>query len=284
MEFPHLASTNKAPLEAEAQQILALIKAAQAQPAAQKADLKNEDTEFAQRIRALRSIVSPVRRIPPEILSHILILATDWAKGRLPGFEEVMRMRSSWFSAASGDNEQGSSITRWTNGAVFLEISQICSPWRAVAHATPKLWTSLVFKLNGPREDDSEVESEDEDGLDRSPYSAVSMMQHFARLSQPHGLDLRLSINDTYAAKPLVAVWGISRQVAALKLDVHVATIMTLVGLAPDAFPLLENLDINLRVPDSIDWEARPEGRDVIPGLCKSSQSKLRHIKLFVPS
>ncbi|KAJ7366521.1 hypothetical protein DFH08DRAFT_1072003 [Mycena albidolilacea] len=59
---------------------------------------------------ALRYIISPVRALPVELLAEIFVLA----------------------------------IRDRTHITDVLRLSQVCSDWRQVAHATPRLWTGLI--------------------------------------------------------------------------------------------------------------------------------------------
>nr|GAT51431.1 predicted protein [Mycena chlorophos] len=131
MEFPHLSLTNNVPLEAETQQIRGLVEAAGEEQTRIRAELAEtrekeqqlsaRDKELMRRIATLEGIVSSVRCIPPEILSHIFLLATP-----------------------SNDTN---TTAHCSNGPSLLRLSHICSRWRSIAHGTPKLWRVLQFKL-----------------------------------------------------------------------------------------------------------------------------------------
>ncbi|KAL1706131.1 hypothetical protein EV121DRAFT_279075 [Schizophyllum commune] len=99
-------------------------------------DLKKIELELAEQIASLqadqeairrqvavhRALVSPYRRVPPEILSEIFILALpdDWEENKL-----LIGTR-----------------------ARVLGYAQVCFSWRAVALAlTPQLWTALRFNM-----------------------------------------------------------------------------------------------------------------------------------------
>ncbi|KAJ7443323.1 hypothetical protein B0H11DRAFT_2345157 [Mycena galericulata] len=75
-----------------------------------------------QRIQFCRSILSPMRRIPPEILSHIFEFT-------LPTIQEARAV--DWDTALES--------SPWVLG-------QISRRWRAVALASPTLWTTIMIR------------------------------------------------------------------------------------------------------------------------------------------
>ncbi|KAJ7157290.1 hypothetical protein C8R46DRAFT_859860, partial [Mycena filopes] len=60
------------------------------------------------------SILSGLRRLPLEILAYIFLLT-------IPSVEETCPLRSPWI------------------------LGHICRRWRAIALATPALWSSIVI-------------------------------------------------------------------------------------------------------------------------------------------
>ncbi|KAF7318656.1 F-box domain-containing protein [Mycena chlorophos] len=218
MDFSHLSATNHIPAEAEAQQIRALLATAeQEQQGVQKdlAEIRKKERQLVQshaaltkRIRMLKSILSPLRWVPAEILSRI-------------------------FLAATRTDEAVEGPPRPSNAERFMRMSQVSSRWRAVAHTTPHLWRTLSFDLGpylGP-------------GVD----GVVSTILHFAEHCQPHGLDLALKVDRRYTrGMPLAALWSCSRHIASLKLEIPGNALTPLVGLPERAFARLGHLQIKI--------------------------------------
>ncbi|KAF9467380.1 hypothetical protein BDZ94DRAFT_1128130, partial [Collybia nuda] len=72
------------------------------------------------RARETQALISPIRRIPPELVSRILMLA-------LP---------DNWYTSPSG--------------SVSLIPSQINTFWRSVAHSTGGLWSTIRLRPSRP--------------------------------------------------------------------------------------------------------------------------------------
>ncbi|KAJ7447246.1 hypothetical protein FB451DRAFT_1054543 [Mycena latifolia] len=72
---------------------------------------------------------SPIRRIPTEILTHIFMLSK-------PSIMDAREM--DWYKALQG--------SPWVLG-------HISRHWRAVALASPTLWTSIIIRNTGTSED-----------------------------------------------------------------------------------------------------------------------------------
>ncbi|KAJ7084738.1 hypothetical protein C8R43DRAFT_939611 [Mycena crocata] len=103
--------------------------------------LTRDAASLSQRIRRCRSILSPIRRIPAEILTRIFLFTA-------PTLENARRVE--WYASLQG--------SPWVLG-------QISGRWRAVALATPSLWSCIIVK-----------NSRDESGDDCPPCS-IPMLQ-----------------------------------------------------------------------------------------------------------
>ncbi|KAJ7292952.1 hypothetical protein C8J57DRAFT_1042103, partial [Mycena rebaudengoi] len=83
--------------------------------------LTQEQQAVADSSRKMRSIVSPWRRLPPELLSHIFMLCAEDDPNYLPRVDRVP-----------------------------LLPLQVCHAWRSLALATPALWARLNFQIWKP--------------------------------------------------------------------------------------------------------------------------------------
>nr|GAT54500.1 predicted protein [Mycena chlorophos] len=268
MEFPHLLSTNHVPLEAESRHICALIETAEdeqnrvrqelEETRAKERSLVERDNVLAERIRSLKAIVSATRRTPPEILSNIFLLATRTAAGQADDseLEDGVDLDEDWISKLTPES---------TNAHAFLRMSQICSRWREVAQTTPLLWRKLCVNLGRYR------------GLQLEADGVVSLILHFAQLSQPYGLSLAFRSDQDYTrGMPLAVLWTCGHQLSSLELNVPGNGLAPLIGLPAYTLRKLKRLEITLF--DSTDSGLSGS----IPGL--SSAERLEDLKLVLCS
>ena len=78
------------------------------------------------RVRACKSITSPLRRFPAELILEIM----DWATCVANGIDTVERETVSWYQTGI-----------WV-------YSQVCQRWRAIALSTPAFWSKLSIHLD----------------------------------------------------------------------------------------------------------------------------------------
>ncbi|KAJ7508471.1 hypothetical protein B0H11DRAFT_1965208 [Mycena galericulata] len=118
-------NTNDPPSELEAQQVRELSREVQenlSSVEAQICRLQDQQAALLQTIQFCDSILSPIRHVPPEILTHIFVLS-------LPSVWVAREVK--WYDSLRG--------SPWALG-------QVSRHWRAVAMASPALWTSIIFK------------------------------------------------------------------------------------------------------------------------------------------
>jgi hypothetical protein len=82
-------------------------------------------------IDQIRSLLHPIRRYPNDILSLIFIAA----------LKEEQHQERYLISDTTGF------VPRYRRRHVALVISQVCRAWRALAHATPELWSTVRLNL-----------------------------------------------------------------------------------------------------------------------------------------
>ncbi|KAJ6530866.1 hypothetical protein DFH09DRAFT_994439, partial [Mycena vulgaris] len=132
-----LLSTNTPPEDAE----LTFIRAVLSDTGARLADIEREMSRLRDRLRQLedersvmsiyhaqnRAILSPLRRMPPEVLGEIF----SWT---LPTLRPTLR--------------RGFDV----NDSPWV-LTHICSRWRAIAISTPTLWSLLTIKCSDKQTD-----------------------------------------------------------------------------------------------------------------------------------
>ncbi|KAK6978048.1 hypothetical protein R3P38DRAFT_3376982 [Favolaschia claudopus] len=142
------------------------------------------------RIRAQNSILSPIRRLPPELLCEIF----QWAM--LHGFTRR--------------------ILRWKVAIAPWRLTHVCQAWRDAARACPRLWStieidvpngfeSVVTQFLGDSDtntEDSDAETDDSESWPGQPRHSLSM--YFPKA----GLDTQLHL--AYPA-PLDIIFNVGR-------------------------------------------------------------------------
>lgn len=129
--FRHLIATNLSPSEEETRQILEFISKDEHELADIDAEIGHmqdalhrlllQRARFAERIEAYKSTLSPIRRLPPEILAEIFILCYASHTFRLP--------------PSMNSNPSATPLT----------LIHTCSRWRAIALGLPRLWTDVTL-------------------------------------------------------------------------------------------------------------------------------------------
>ncbi|KAK7057944.1 hypothetical protein R3P38DRAFT_3342096 [Favolaschia claudopus] len=95
---------------------------------ADRATLQN----FLDRCRS--AITSPIRKLPPEVLSHIFLFYHNVEESYDSNFDE------------DGDQAVVTALRRLAGGDL-RNIAQVCYLWHAVVDSTPALWTSLAIDM-----------------------------------------------------------------------------------------------------------------------------------------
>ncbi|KAJ7044960.1 hypothetical protein C8F04DRAFT_520116 [Mycena alexandri] len=111
LDFSHLITSNNLPLDSDIPFIRAIVRDGEIQVDAlneQIHDLVQRRDRAAEHVRKHRAIISPVRRLPPELLSEIFVLSFD---------------------------DKG---PPW-------HVGHICRSWRHTALSYPPLWSSIAI-------------------------------------------------------------------------------------------------------------------------------------------
>ncbi|KAL1677042.1 hypothetical protein EV122DRAFT_266310 [Schizophyllum commune] len=110
----------------------------QAQTARLDEEIERTEARLAEarRIRDLsKALVAPIRRLPPELLSEVFLLATP----------------ATWYDECSGDRMQD------------IRFAEVCRSWRAITLGTHALWNTIKVVVEEESASESEDEDEDED-------------------------------------------------------------------------------------------------------------------------
>ncbi|KAK7047803.1 hypothetical protein VNI00_006131 [Paramarasmius palmivorus] len=98
--------------------------------------LKAQRSALCERVGQRRSLLSSLRKMPPEILCHIFILVHDSSDYSL----ELSRHRR----------------TR-SNASYIVSLSQVSSHWRQMTLSLPELWSSIAVDVGFVREEDGSI-------------------------------------------------------------------------------------------------------------------------------
>ncbi|RDB30912.1 hypothetical protein Hypma_004889 [Hypsizygus marmoreus] len=135
-QYFHLLSTNDEPSSLEVLELEKIIQRRESKVA--QLDYlwfgtpfsRNSPIEHEEHVRSMlsrfRSILSPVRRLPPEILIEIFLLTRDWTS-------------NTYFMG-----ELQPLVVGPRPGPSPLRITHVCSRWRDIALGIPKLWATIT--------------------------------------------------------------------------------------------------------------------------------------------
>ncbi|KAJ7627844.1 hypothetical protein DFH06DRAFT_728234 [Mycena polygramma] len=119
----HLIESNAAPSSIESQLTRAYIGELESQIAllrGAKGPSRRRRAELRQAVKTYKAVVSPIRRVPPEILGEIFSYLVPSHFSEIDQLEPVVIDHAPW------------SMTR------------VCRHWSAVALETPALWSTVV--------------------------------------------------------------------------------------------------------------------------------------------
>ncbi|KAL1694206.1 hypothetical protein GGG16DRAFT_110555 [Schizophyllum commune] len=113
----------------------------------------------ARRVRDFsKALVAPIRRLPPELLSEVFLLATP----------------ATWYDECSGNRMQD------------IWYAEVCHSWRAITLGTHALWNTIkvVVEEESASENEDEDEDEDESGSEDShrPLSETERNERWLRI------------------------------------------------------------------------------------------------------
>ncbi|CAA7270817.1 unnamed protein product [Cyclocybe aegerita] len=226
--FPHLLNSNTAPSPSEEAQILALI----ARVESERTQLQNGSHHAWDRsarrklerlgtfMNALRTVLAPIRRLPPELLCEV--------------FSHLQPL-SSHTPEQVGLLSTPPTLGRFLHD--IFAISHVCVSWRALALATPSLWTSLPpITLQNHKTAPA-----------RDAAALVCLRTVLKRsTAAPLAVSLStLSAPETRAMPVLALVAARAEQWESLTLDTH-ARFLPALACVRGRLPLLRKLTLNI--------------------------------------
>ncbi|KAF7308043.1 F-box domain-containing protein [Mycena kentingensis (nom. inval.)] len=231
MDLSHLLHSNSAPTEAQTRYVRQLIVATEAQARQMNSEhahaatnlglLKGRVVAKQKEIADLRRVVSVVRHLPPEILAEI-------------------------FSSFVHQSRSTRKISSLRRQAAPIVLTRVCARWRAVALATPRIWSELRFSVPPYP------------GNVFPPREAV---EELVRRAHPHPMTIYLGPRDlpqridqlpppTYTSHIPLAVFeapGFVPRVGDLSLSLAPSHFVSISQLPPPTFASLRSLRITLR-------------------------------------
>ncbi|KAJ6465524.1 hypothetical protein C8R47DRAFT_48451 [Mycena vitilis] len=215
MDLTVLSSTNCAPSQFEAEQIIQLIHQGEetvsqlddeiSRTSDTLAKLQQRRETHREEIRSLRGLVSPIRRFPPEILAEIFVLC----------MKDSILLRSS---------------TSFEPCQPPLLFGRVSSMWRTISLTTPRLWNNLRLSPKTP-----------------VTRGVISFAELFVQRSRPIPLRLDMDIVAIeYIGTPLTVMWSFGSRLEFLRLEVPLPYLQPLVGMPDHMFSALRNLEIHI--------------------------------------
>ncbi|KAJ7589840.1 hypothetical protein C8J56DRAFT_859408 [Mycena floridula] len=103
-----------------------------------------EQADLQQLVKAYKSILHPIRRLPDEILAHIFLNFVD---------DDLENMKA------------GESMSSLHPTSMQWALSLVCVPWRSVVVSLPKLWSTIRL---APSDLEAELQDEESHQVERS--------------------------------------------------------------------------------------------------------------------
>ncbi|KAF8210539.1 hypothetical protein K438DRAFT_161763 [Mycena galopus ATCC 62051] len=193
-----------------------------------------EVAELRRRAEQHKSIIAPIRRIPPEIMAEIFLQLTQ------------IEVRTQYYAPCSGfiDNE-GGDLFDYTGYEPVLHkapliFGEVSRRWRAIALSTPRLWNSMFFVSTDTELRD--IISVCDTWLKRSGSLPLSI--RFYRAYSPDACQVIDQFQDLLRILlPYANRWRV------LDLRIPSESYDVLYDGLPDSFPTLEALSVDYCMP-----------------------------------
>ncbi|KAG2014137.1 hypothetical protein CC2G_010980 [Coprinopsis cinerea AmutBmut pab1-1] len=133
------------------------------------------------------------------------------------------------------------------NGESPMHIAQVCRAWRALAHSTPRLWSSFEIEVEDSSSDDLAVAD--------SPHSlrALSTVKVWLERSKNQPLSVRLihiptgRIPNQLSAQILAMFVLQARRWRHIEIIVPSTSLAAVQHILPDDFPILKSLTLHMK-------------------------------------
>ncbi|KAJ7670738.1 hypothetical protein DFH06DRAFT_141250 [Mycena polygramma] len=204
-------------------------------------ELESQKSNLRNIVDALLGALSPIRRIPPEILSAVFLLSRDNS------------LESDYYFIADPREAP-------------IVLGQVSSGWRSICHGTPLLWDniSLVSVLPMPKLPYIQKL------LDRSHNLPVSV-----RLATPYKDMLRNCPMELPPEPAVALLMGLHGRLRTVTLEIPTSNLLPPYNLHQrEVFPILTSLDIILADP-----EGQPDVASALSAF--SNAPCLKHVSLI---
>ncbi|KAJ3901186.1 hypothetical protein F5879DRAFT_969471 [Lentinula edodes] len=171
--------------------------------------MHQKDTKLLE-IASLRNILSPVRRIPVELLSKIFELSCSPDYHFYPQYD----------------------IIRYT----FI-LSRVCVSWRTIAYATPRIWTRLCLSISEHSKAITKNVGWVQDWLSRSLALPIELYLNTVTDNNDHIIGM---------CRILESVMEHSHRIRLLELSGYSDPFHPIFVLPPSSFPVLEKISIEM--------------------------------------
>ncbi|KAJ3500270.1 hypothetical protein NMY22_g19314 [Coprinellus aureogranulatus] len=107
--------------------------------------LERAFSEERSHLNGSRNALSPVYRLPPEVLSRIFYLSLSTSQPpEVPSqINPYSRMHKESYYYSAGDGYESYDFEFWGGALDALQLCHICQYWRAVALGSPHLWSHI---------------------------------------------------------------------------------------------------------------------------------------------
>ncbi|KAF7340437.1 hypothetical protein MVEN_01963800 [Mycena venus] len=177
--------------------------------------LKAKRASLKTAIDAHRALISPMRHTPEDVLREIFVACLPTTHNALIDPSEAP-----------------------------ILLGGICRHWRAVAHSTPMLWSSMHIPI---------IPISDEDPAFGGTVEVASKLEKLVEqwLKRSATCPLDVSVSGVYRIDsdrhPIHQLFNVSRRLRHLVLEGEVAALLPLLRLGPDGLPLLQSIRVHTR-------------------------------------
>ncbi|KAJ7482203.1 hypothetical protein B0H11DRAFT_2022057 [Mycena galericulata] len=218
--------------------------------------VQGQHTDLAAEITQYRSIISPIRLLPPEIMGEIFLYF-------VPTFDSY-----------DYDGYSSGVQLPW-------KLGHICHSWRTIALSLSQLWSVLdLHDYRSPREctmpwSVRPDEHQEEEDFTKSPprfegynreyeegheiETTLDFIRECVRRSGNRPLSLHIRRSATYALSPIIdAFWKYSTRWGEIIMDSPTDFLLTRLAQAPGNFPLLRKIVLASAFQPRIQYQCAP--------------------------
>ncbi|KAK0448517.1 hypothetical protein EV421DRAFT_2032718 [Armillaria borealis] len=203
--------------------------------------LGEEHARVTEAVRERRDLLSPVRRLPPEVLNHIFLNTIDFPVPRTPIVHNAVKEEAIEISPNWEFNATESSL--WS-------ITGVSTKWRSVSLSSPRLWSYVNIMITDSNFADYSYIRQLGLQLDRSAKYPLSMLichiveESTAEYLPPQLVAILFSFSTCIRELHLFLPWTLFCQMAPLHLSLP--SLKNLIILCTDGIYPVESLNLRL--------------------------------------